>query len=264
MVRQVQGRAEHFSLGPGTATRATQGVRASCFQIKNPLYYQGKNKQTKDKKLSLCLSALFPQKPAKQHQKVHSHFTCLSSLSGQSDHLADECERRPVPQQHLRGVTTPRTAQGTAWQPQWLRYCSPPATLHRWCLGGGARASQPWPAAAGHRHSPSCTPGWCQFTCRQVSPSCTTDLCERGGNTASTLHLILSSAWRRGTYFCEIWSIRWEEGIQMAAGQSSLLGTGVPSASQGSPAHGIACPPSCRPMPLAGTKDVSHGNTQIW
>lgn len=88
-------------------------LRASGFQIKN-------NRTTKKKKKSVYLSAIFSQK---KHQKVHNHFTRLSSLSGQSDQLADQCKNRPACQQHLLGSTTPRQAQDTVWQRRRPRYC---------------------------------------------------------------------------------------------------------------------------------------------
>lgn len=45
----------------------------------------------------------------------------------------------------------------------------------------------------------------------------------------------------------------------MAAGQVVFL---VFRASEGNSAHVVASPPA--PMPLAGAKDISCGNTQIW
>lgn len=72
------------------------------------------------KKKSVYLSAIFSQK---KHQKVHNHFTRLSSLSGQSDQLTDQCKNRPAHQQHLLGSTTPRQAQDVVWRRRRPRYC---------------------------------------------------------------------------------------------------------------------------------------------
>lgn len=101
------------------------------------------------KKKSVYLSAIFSQK---KHQKVHNHFTRLSSLSGQSDQLTDQCKNRPARQQHLLGSTTPRQAQDVVWRRRRPRYCCqavPPGTLPGHCPGGARPDRQLLAAACG-------------------------------------------------------------------------------------------------------------------